>query len=283
MSSKNNNRVMLLEIFDKLHNDDVLYKNKIKKYQEKYEKKLKEENTFKPKIYNNSFTRKYSKDKTSFIQRQKSFLEKKEKNSEKIKKLMEDNFTKIYSFSPVVNTTKKENFGMNIRRPNKLSEYYTNYSNKRTQSTKCISPFLRLYEDSKTRNKRKKQREKDHDNRIIDMANNSSRKDNIVDYEKINELYMYKKKKDIIRKTRKKVEDEEGSTFKPSIYVNECSKYITNGFYERNERFLKDKQNFIEHSIKEQNKLLIHKDNFSNEKKKEIVENIVKKLAIAKK
>ncbi len=144
---------------------------------------------------------------------------------------MENNFTKIYSFSPVVNTTKKQNFGKNLRRPNILSELFTNPSNKHAQSTKCISPFLRLYEDSKIRSKRKKQREKEHDNRIIDLANNSSRKDNIVDYEKINELYMYKKKKDILRKTKKKVEDEEGSTFKPSIYINECSKYITNGFY----------------------------------------------------
>jgi len=96
MSSKNNNRIILLEIFEKLHNDDVLYKNKIKKYQEKYEMKFREENTFKPKIYNNSFTRKYSKDNISFIQRQKSFLEKKKKNLEKVKKLMKKNFKKKY-------------------------------------------------------------------------------------------------------------------------------------------------------------------------------------------
>ena len=97
----------------------------------------------------------------------------------------------------------------------------------------------------------------------------------------INELYLYSKKKEIMKKTKKKVEDEEGSTFRPEIYINNCSKNIYSGFLERNEKFLKDKENFREISLREQDKLF-NKEKFSKEQKKEIVKNIVKRLTCEK-
>ena len=91
------------------------------------------------------------------------------------------------------------------------------------------------------------------------MANSSSRRDHVIDYDKINELYLYPKKKEIFQKTKKKVENEEGTTFRPYIFYNKCSRNINSHFYERNEKFLKDKQNFIDLSIKEQNRIFNQK------------------------
>ena len=168
-----------------------------------------------------------------------------------------------------------------------IIDYYSSRTGE-TLSSKNKSPFLRLYEESKNRNIRKKNREKEYKNRLNEMANISCKKEiNNVDYEKLKELYLYDKKNDIIRKTRQKVENEEGTTFKPDIYFNKSSKNIKSGFYERNEKFIKDKQNFIECSIKERDKLFnnnikkenINLDNFSKEEKNEIINNIVKRLA----
>ena len=119
------------------------------------------------------------------------------------------------------------------------------------------------------------------------MANISCKKEiNDVNYDKLNELYLYNKKNEIIKKTKQKVENEEGSTFKPDIYINNLSKNITSDFYERNKKFIKDKQNFIESSIKERDKLFNINNNenkktdrFSKEEKNEIIKNIIKRLA----
>ena len=91
-----------------------------------------------------------------------------------------------------------------------------------------------------------------------------------------------------MKKTKKKVENEEGSTFKPEIYINNTFKNVMSNFYERNEKFVKDKKNFIKSSLKERDKLLYNKNNnsikdiknkFSKEEKNEIIKNIVKRLA----
>ena len=268
---KNNDKKLRLEIFNKLHNDNIIYKNKIKTSREKYEKEFNEQNTFRPRIYSNSFTKKYSKNNKSFGERQKNFLEKKEKNSEKIKKTMDEKFSKLCPFVPEVNIKFNK---INIKEETKGD----NSNNPKSQSTKYISPFLRLYEDSKHRNLRQIKRETEYDNYINDLANIFSKKDGEIDYNKINELYIYQKKNEIMKKTKKKVEDEEGSTFKPYIYFNELSKNINSDFYQRNEKFLEDKQNFIKLSIKEKDKLYKNYNKYSKEEKKEIVKNIIKRL-----
>ena len=283
----------LSEIFNKLHNDNLIYKNKIKYSKEKFEKKLKEENTFRPKINNNnSFSRKLSKNNQTFEERQKLYLEKKEKNIKTIKQEIDDNFSKLCSFIPEVNTNSynltkykiKNESNTELKNTEIIMDYYTSRTGEGSTLSKRKSPFLRLYDESKNRNIRKKSREKQYKNYINEMANISCKKENNdINYDKLNELYLYDKKNDIIKKTKQKVENEEGTTFKPDIYINKSSKNITSGFYERNEKFIKDKQNFIECSLKEREKLYNNKDNnidkFSKEEKNEIVKNIVKRLA----
>ena len=291
------NTKRLFEVFNKLHNDNLIYQNKIKYNQEKYEKRFKEENTFHPKINNNnSFSKKLNKSNKTFDERQQIYLEKKEKNNEKMKQELDDNCSKLCSFIPEVNTIIntfnkskiiKNESNTELKNSDIIIDYYSSRTGE-TLSSKNKSPFLRLYEESKNRNIRKKNREKEYKNRLNEMANISCKKEiNNVDYEKLKELYLYDKKNDIIRKTRQKVENEEGTTFKPDIYFNKSSKNIKSGFYERNEKFIKDKQNFIECSIKERDKLFnnnikkenINLDNFSKEEKNEIINNIVKRLA----
>ena len=271
---KKNNKKHISEIFNKLHDDNIFYKNKINTSREKYELKLKKEIPFKPKIYSNSLTKKYPKINKSFTERQKMFLEKKEKHSENIKKTMDINFSKLCPFVPEVNiklnkkNVKKDKIIKYVDNSSILKEFYFNNKNKYNKSNKYISPFLRLYEDSKKRNIRKNKREKDYDNYLNDMANSHCKKNNDIDYDKINELSSYQKKKEIMQKTIKKVEEEEGSTFRPNIYINELSKNINSDFYERNEKFLKDKQNFIDTSIKEKEKLFKKKNILKKKKKK---------------
>ena len=291
-STKNNeqnnchsNRGDLLEIFNKLHNDKIFYRDRIKKQEEIMEKKFREENTFKPKLYN-SCKKKYSKNNLNFNERQKNFLEQKEVNSGKIQKIMDDNFSRVCSFVPEVNIfiKKYKEFNENtfLRNPNSYSmqEFHSNPS-PNIRTNKYSSPFNRLYEDSKNRTIRQDQRRKDYNNYLDEMANLTCKKDNSVDYNKINELYLNEQKKDIINKTKKKVEEEEGISFKPNIYINELGKNIYSDFYERNEKFLKDRQDFIDNSIKMQNRSL-NKDKFSKEQKKEIVKNIVERLTKTK-
>jgi len=280
INNKESKEKMLSELFNKLHNDKILYKNKIKYSKEKYEKIFKEENTFRPKInYNNSFTKKLSKENKTFEERQKIYLEKKVKNRENIKKELDDNFSKLCSFIPEVNLSNSK-INNDPHTELKNSEIIMDYYSSRTIEkgiSKHQSPFIRLYEESKNRNLRQIKREKEYKNLIDDMANISCKKEiNNVNYEKLNELYLYDKKNDIIKKTRQKVENEEGSTFKPYIYINNSSKNITSGFYERNEKFIKDKQDFIESSIKERDK---HFNNFSKEVKNKLIKNIIKRLS----
>ena len=281
-----------LEVFTKLHNDDIIYKNKIKYSKEKYEKKFREKNTFHPRINNDSFSKKLTKNNITFEERQKQYLEKKEKNTEKIKQEIDNDFSKLCSFMPEVNNTTntlqnktqgKNESNTEIKNSDIIMDYYTSRTHYPSVSQ---SPFMRLYEESKNRNLRKIKREKEYKKYINNLANISYKNEiKDVNYEKLNELYLYDKKYEIIKKTKQKVENEEGSTFKPDIYINNTSKNIMSDFYERNEKFIKDKQNFIEKSIKEReilfnNNIEMKKiDRFSKEEKDEIIKNIVKRLS----
>ena len=91
-NSERNRKKKFFEIFEKLHNDNIIYKNKIKLSKEKYEEKLKQINTFRPKMYNDSFTKNFAKkNNKSFSERQKDFLEKKLKYRKKLKKSQKKN------------------------------------------------------------------------------------------------------------------------------------------------------------------------------------------------
>ena len=291
---KGSKEKIVCEIFNKLHNDGIIYKNKFEFNKVKYEQKLREEITFHPKI--NTFSKQLSENNQTFEERQKIYLEKKEKNSEKIKQKLDENFSKLCSFIPQVNINNnnvlnrskiKDEPNTEKKKSDMIIDYYSSRSGEGIEIIKQKSPFMRLYEESKNRNLRKIRRQKEYKDYIDDMANISCKKEiNDVNYDKLNELYLYNKKNEIIKKTKQKVENEEGSTFKPDIYINNLSKNITSDFYERNKKFIKDKQNFIESSIKERDKLFNINNNenkktdrFSKEEKNEIIKNIVKRLA----
>ena len=178
----------------------------------------------------------------------------------------------------------KNEYNTELKNTEILMDYCTSRTGEGVLSSKRQSPFMRLYEDSKVRNLRKKSREKEYKNYLSELANISCKKEiNNVNYDKLNELYLYDKKNYIIKKTKKKVENEEGTTFKPEIFINKSSKNITSSFYERNEKFIKDKENFIKSSIKERDKFFNIKENknhdkYSKEEKNEIIKNIVKRM-----
>ena len=109
------------------------------------------------------------------------------------------------------------------------------------------------------------------------MANRTSKKFYKVDYEKIRSLSGNKEKKLIYEKTRKKVEEEEGITFKPMLNLN--NKYIgriKGNFYERNK--IDKKNSIFENFTKFEEKDRKKTKKYTEEEKKQIVSNIVKRL-----
>ena len=126
-------------IFDKLNNYDIIYKNRKKINLEKYEEQLKKQNTFRPRLYNNSSIKIYTQNNKSFNERQQNFLDKKEKNSENVKKLIEEKFSELCSFVPAINISLSTSKNSGI-----LKEFYTNQNGRDLQPDKSPSPFLRL-------------------------------------------------------------------------------------------------------------------------------------------
>ena len=140
-----------------------------------------------------------------------------------------------------------------------------------------IPVYLRLYEESKLRNKRQTDKEREIDEQISIMANSLSKKRNIVNYDKINQLYENKEKNKINFKTKTKVENEEGITFKPELNLN--NKYIEricSNFYERNKKNKKNRI-FEKYDKFEAEEKKIEKK-YTEDERKEIVKNIVKRL-----
>ena len=85
-----------------------------------------------------------------------------------------------------------------------IIDYYSSRSGEGIEIIKQKSPFMRLYEESKNRNLRKIRRQKEYKDYIDDMANISCKKEiNDVNYDKLNELYLYNKKNEIIKKKKK--------------------------------------------------------------------------------
>ena len=86
---------------------------------------------------------------------------------------------------------------------------------------------------------------------------------------------------DIMNRTKKKVEKDEGVTFKPFIYDNCYSRGINGDFYERNQKFLKDRKFFYEVENKkknEQNKKNISNKRYNKEERQDLINNIIKRL-----
>ena len=250
--------------FDKLYYDNEKYKiiKQIKAIE--YDHFANKELTFNPNI---NYTPNLMKDERNkkFEKRIKTFLENKAKHSNIIKHKMNEEFNKSYSFSPKINKSYSNNA--------LFSKTYNEKNESDSMST--IPAYIRLYEESKIRNRKYLERKKEIDESINNLSSSLLKKLNAgVNINKINELYENKKKAIIDEKTKNKVEYEEGITFKPYIRKNKFAKNIYSNFYERNSRFLEDKEKFI--NINQ--KFLNPKAKISKNDNKEIVKNIINRL-----
>lgn len=124
------------------------------------------------------------------------------------------------------------------------------------------------------RKRKQNQKKKELDNYINNLSNSISKNSQVVNLHKINELYENKNKSKINEKTKNKVENEEGITFKPYIFKNRFAKNVNSTFYERNSKFLEDKEKFINLHQNKQSP----KKNLSPKDKKGIVKNIINRL-----
>jgi len=153
-------------------------------------------------------------------------------------------------------------------------------------NNKNIPVYKRLYDENKNKLIRQEQREKEE---IEKIKKNSSKisegsngfNNNILDKKKIiEELYNdYKSKKARLKLKQEEIEKEQGITFHPELisdknYFNK----INPDFYQREKIFLERQQKNIEiykHYLEnEQN----NKKKYSQEEKKEILNNIVSRL-----
>ena len=254
--------------FDKLYHDDQKYRLTKEMKALELDHYSTKDLTFNPNINKTPNLIKDNR-KGKFENRIQKFIEKKNKNSEQMKKKMDEEFEQNYSFTPKINSPKLTKTSTNV------SAFSKTFNEKNESSNNnSIPAYIRLYEESKLRSQKKMEKEKEIDEHITSMANSLYKKKAEVNYDKINELYENKEKNKIYEKTKNKVESEEGITFKPYIYKSKLAKNINSNFYERNIKFLLDKEKYIN---LHQN-LLNPKSKISQNEKKRIIKNIINRL-----
>ena len=238
--------------------------NKLKKNIEKYaERKC----SFSPKINKiidftpSSFNNNDNKDKEKDKNKGKDKDKEKDKDKDKDKEDIKDKDFKDKS--------NEENKYINTNN-NNCDSYYS------ISTIKTIPAHIRLYDDSKRRNSSYMQREIEYKNLISEMANRTSKKFSKVNYNKLNDLHENKGKRLIIEKTKRKVEEEEGITFKPDLNLNnKYTERIFSNFYDRNKNHKKNivYENYEKFEVEE-----VKEKKYTEDEKKEIVKNIVQRL-----
>ena len=233
-----------------------------------YKKSLSQLNINSQKNYSQSSqkNRVKSEENLNFEERQKKYLIKKRKHSAEIKNQLDSVFNEICSFNPKINSESN------------LNNYSTNKN--KTKKKKNRTVFSRLYEDGKERINSRSKKEKKMIDKILEMSNILN-PDKNFDYSTINRLYENKEKKYNVKKTIKKVEEEEGTTFKPFISKNNYSRSVNGTFYERNQKLLYDRESFYEDENKKiteyEKKHVIGKD-YTKEERKKVINNIINRL-----
>ena len=236
------------DYYNKLYND-------FQKYDEdKYLKAIEYENlnaqefTFKPKFIDINSINGIFHEKTfnEFQQRQNYFKNKKTKNNQNIRNIIDNEFNDKYSFSPKINRSKSnKRYYSKTNYPSDYEEIYMNnyfnnikpYSHENIENSfmyKSIPGHIRLYEDSKNRARKQSMKLYEKNKNINDLANSMCRNRTKLNYQKINYLHKSKEIDNIYSKTKNKVEKEEGLTFKPSINHSHYLKRIYSTFMERN-------------------------------------------------
>ena len=252
--------------FEKLYRDNEKYKLSRQLKAIEQENAQNRKMTFMPQLKTQfrEYLNKYKlKSEGNFEERQQKYLIKKNKHSNEIKNEIDSLYDTICSFNPKITNSK--------------GEYY---QFKNTQKFNNKPVFLRLYEDGKDRRKYQAMVETEKINRIMDMSNILNPNKN-VDYDLIDRLYENREQKTNMILTKKKVEEEEGTTFKPYISENYYSRSVNGTFYERNQKFLNDKESFYDEENKKQQdsaKKNRNKKEYSKEERKKIINNIINRL-----
>ena len=124
--------------------------------------------------------------------------------------------------------------------------------------------------------KKQKRKKLEQDKYLDDLSNQISGEKKIVDYNRINDLYKNKGKSKTFEKTKVKVEEEEGLTFRPSIKENKYMKRIYSNFMERN--FYN--KNGKEYNYDNYNYDLKSQKKMTNKQKEKIINRIIDKLSM---
>ena len=212
-------------------------------------------NTYKKIVtnYSNLKSKINEKDNNNYYYQQKNNIKKNKKKNKSnlIQNILYEDFGK--HLTPIAKSkTKKINdnniFNLiyynnynNLNNNNYFNdEYLINYKTpfcqtiKNSKSTTVNTTCRRLFEDGKKRIKEHNQRIREQEKYIDDMARSVSGEKKNVNFERINYLYRSKERSNTYEKTKSKVEQEEGLTFKPLINKNIYSKRIYGNFMERN-------------------------------------------------
>ena len=252
--------------FEKLYRDNEKYKLSRQLKAIEQENAQNRKMTFIPQLKTQfrEYLNKYKlKSEGNFEERQQKYLIKKNKHSNEIKNEIDSLYDSICSFNPKITNSK--------------GEYY---QFKNTQKFNNKPVFLRLYEDGKDRRKYQAMAETEKINKIMDMSNILNPNKNF-DYDLIDRLYENREQKTNMILTKKKVEEEEGTTFKPYISENYYSRSVNGTFYERNQKFLNDKESFYDEENKKQQdsaKKNRNRKEYSKEERKKIINNIINRL-----
>ena len=199
----------------------------------------------------------------SFEERQKEYLNKKNKHSAEIKNRVDSEYEELCPFNPKITNDK--------------GEYYI-ITKKEKIKTKPV--HIRLYEDVKDRKNSQLQKEYERINQIMDLSNILNPQKNF-NYDTIDRLYKNREKQDIIIKTKKKVEEDEGVTFKPYISDDSYLKGVNGTFYERSQKLLNDRESFYEEENKkyrDELRIKAKKKIYTKEERKQIINNIINRL-----
>jgi hypothetical protein len=274
--------------------------NTIKKYNkteqafsEKYLKDLNIMNTYNMKSYNNVGSKisqcnirknihTNNKDNSN-----KQYLNKKKNKHNLVQNLIDEDIEKNNSsftgltktpkmnkinkgyFDDVIYYSNKRNIeNDNDKYSNKLNPKF-NESIKQSYSNTNFSTYNRLFEDSKTRIKNQNRKRLENEKYLDNLSNQTSREKKKVNYDRINKLYKNDDRKKNMEKTKTKVENEEGLTFKPLIHKSEYDKRIYSNFMERNYSNNKENKDKYINEFNYANNLKMNSHRIMSKKQKE--------------
>ena len=301
--NKNNNKNNDISLSSVLRDSNETYYNLIST--NSYTKNNSASQRYNPDSYvMNSYIMKTPKNNISFIQNMKKreineFIKKKDLylNKKQLENFFDEDLKNNDSSSPIPkiyiknnnynNSIFNTNDNSNIKHINKI--YMNTYSNKfnppfcenikRSFLKDHYSVYNRLYEEGKNRNIKLKQKKLEQEKHLDDLSNQISGYKKKVDYDRINKLYDNKERSKSFEKTKIKVENEEGLTFKPIINRSEYNKRICSNFIERNYYNNKiETENDDNYLITVTNSNLNTQNKLTKKQKEKIINRIIDKL-----